>query len=118
MLQLIRYLLNRSLCFQPERELAGSEFHRRINRAFARHTQQLGGKPDPPLGDRAFELVVCGILASGIACGRRDEGVRSAQLNGLDPHAYMKDVLQRLPTQRASAIGDLLPHRWKPSTAD
>jgi hypothetical protein len=37
--------------------------------------------------------------------------VRSAQLNGLDPHAYLKDVLQRLPTQRDSAIGELLPHR-------
>jgi hypothetical protein len=31
--------------------------------------QQLGGKPDPPLGDRALELVVCGILTSGAACG-------------------------------------------------
>jgi hypothetical protein len=38
--------------------------------------------------------------------------VRSAQLNGMDPHAYLKDVLQRLPTQRDSAIGELLPHRW------
>ena len=34
MLQPIRYLLDRPLCFRPERELAGSDFHRRINRAF------------------------------------------------------------------------------------
>ena len=40
--------------------------------------------------------------------------VNSAKLNGRDPFAYMKDVLQRLPTQRMSAIGELLPHRWTP----
>ena len=33
MLQPIRYLLDRSLCFRPERKLAGSDSHRRINRA-------------------------------------------------------------------------------------
>nr|WP_262387683.1 hypothetical protein [Pseudomonas gessardii] len=26
----------------------------------------------------------------------------------------MKDVLTRLPTQRASEIAELLPHRWQP----
>ena len=44
--------------------------------------------------------------------------VRSAQLNGLNPHAYLKDILQRLPTQRDSAIGELLPHRWKRQAPD
>ena len=34
MLQPIRYLLDRPLRFRPERELAGSDFHRRINCAF------------------------------------------------------------------------------------
>ena len=33
MLQPIRYLLDRPLCFRPERKLAGSDLHRRINRA-------------------------------------------------------------------------------------
>lgn len=33
MLQPIRYLLDRPLCFRLERQLAGSDFHRRINRA-------------------------------------------------------------------------------------
>ena len=39
--------------------------------------------------------------------------IQSAKLNGHDPHAYLKDVLTRLPTQRASRIGELLPHRWR-----
>jgi len=43
--------------------------------------------------------------------------VQSAKLNGVDPHAYLKDVLTRLPTQKASDISELLPHRWKPISA-
>ena len=34
---------------------------------------------------------------------------------GHDPYAYQKDVLTRLPTQRASEIAELLPHRWRPA---
>ncbi len=30
--------------------------------------------------------------------------IQSARLNGHDAHAYLKDVLTRLPTQRASEI--------------
>ena len=29
------------------------------------------------------------------------------------PYAYLKDVLTRLPTHKASRIEDLLPHRWQ-----
>jgi transposase len=36
----------------------------------------------------------------------------AARINGHDPYAYLKDVLARLPTQRAGEIGLLLPHRW------
>ena len=41
--------------------------------------------------------------------------IQSAKNNGHDPYAYLKDVLQRLPTQKASAISELLPHNWKPA---
>ena len=34
--------------------------------------------------------------------------IQSARMNGHDPYAYLKDVL----TQRASEIGQLLPHQW------
>jgi transposase len=43
--------------------------------------------------------------------------VRTARLNGHDPYAYLKDVLERLPTQRASRIDELLPYRWQPGIA-
>ncbi|OPA90615.1 transposase [Pseudomonas fluorescens] len=38
--------------------------------------------------------------------------IQSARMNGHDPYAYLKDVLTRLPTQRAIEIDQLLPHRW------
>ncbi len=33
---------------------------------------------------------------------------------GIDPYEYLKDVLMRLPTQRASEIIELLLHNWVP----
>ena len=39
--------------------------------------------------------------------------IQSAKLNGHDPYRYLKDVLERLPTQSASRIEELLPHRWQ-----
>jgi hypothetical protein len=42
--------------------------------------------------------------------------VQSARMNGHDPWAYLRDVLQRLPTQPNSRIEDLLPHRWRPAS--
>jgi hypothetical protein len=33
---------------------------------------------------------------------------------GIASFDYLKDVLTRLPTQRASEIGQLLPHQWIP----
>lgn len=44
--------------------------------------------------------------------------VQSAKLNGHDPVAYLKDVLMRLPTHKASRTEELLPHRWKQAAAD
>ena len=40
--------------------------------------------------------------------------LQSAKLNGRDPWAYLKDVLERLPTHLNSRIEELLPHRWQP----
>ena len=43
--------------------------------------------------------------------------IQSAKMNGHDPYAYIKDVLTRLPTQKASQIDELLTHRWQPATS-
>ena len=41
--------------------------------------------------------------------------IQSAKLNGHDPHHYLKDVLERLPTQPASRLEEPLPNRWQPT---
>lgn len=41
--------------------------------------------------------------------------IQSARMNGHDPYTYLKDVLKRLPTQRASEIEALLPYQWTPA---
>lgn len=43
--------------------------------------------------------------------------IQSAKLCGHEPYRYLRDVLERLPTQPASRLGELLPHRWKPMPA-
>lgn len=56
------------------------------------------------------------LFAGSLRAGKRAAAVmsliHSARLNGLDPYAYIRDVLERLPTQSASRISELLPHRW------
>lgn len=58
------------------------------------------------------------LFAGSLRSGKRAAAImsliQSARLNGHDPYAYLKDVLTRLPTQRASEIAELLPHRWQP----
>jgi transposase len=59
------------------------------------------------------------LFAGSLRAGQRAAAImsliRSAQLNGHDPHAYLKDILTRLPTHRASDVETLLPHRWQPT---
>ena len=58
------------------------------------------------------------LFAGSLRSGKRAAAImsliQSARLNGHDPYAYLKDVLTRLPTQRASDIDQLLPHKWQP----
>ena len=68
-------------------------------------------KPHPPERARAAELVVRRIAARRQTSSRRISLIHSAKLNGHDPYAYLRDVLTRLPTQPASRVEELLPHR-------
>ena len=57
------------------------------------------------------------LFAGSLRAGKRAAAVISlihaAKLNGLDPFAHLRDVLERLPPQPASRIAELLPHRWQ-----
>ena len=59
------------------------------------------------------------LFAGSLRAGQRAAAVmsliQSAKLNGHELHAYLSDVLERPPTQPASRVGELLPHRWQPT---
>jgi transposase len=60
------------------------------------------------------------LFAGSLRAGKRAAAImsllHSARINGHEPYAYLKDVLERLPTHPASRIDELLPHRWAPAT--
>ena len=53
-----------------------------------------------------------GSLRSGKRAAAIMSLIQSARMSGHDPYGYLKDLLTRLPTQRASEIGQLLPYHW------
>jgi hypothetical protein len=61
------------------------------------------------------------LFAGSLRGGQRAAAVmsliQSARLNGHDPYAYLRDVLERLPSQPNSRIDELLPHLWTPASA-
>jgi transposase len=60
------------------------------------------------------------LFAGSLRAGQRAAAIMSligsARMNDLDPYAYLRDVLERLPTHPPSRIDEPLPHRWR-STA-
>jgi transposase len=62
------------------------------------------------------------LFAGSLRAGKRAATamslIQSAKLNGHDPYRYLKDVLERLPTQPASRLEELLPHRWQPALSN
>jgi transposase len=56
------------------------------------------------------------LFAGSLRAGQRAAAImsliHSARLNGHDVYAYLKDVLERLPSQPASRVGELFPHHW------
>ncbi|ATJ82691.1 mobile element protein [Halomonas beimenensis] len=57
------------------------------------------------------------LFAGSLRSGQRAATIMSliqcAKLNGHEPYAYLKDVLERLPTHKASQLSELLPHNWQ-----
>lgn len=76
----------------------------------AQQSRRRGCVPHMPIFQRAVGVINGRTWAAAIM-----SLVHSARINGHEPHAYLKDVMERLPTQPASRIGELLPHRWRPT---
>jgi hypothetical protein len=41
--------------------------------------------------------------------------IATCEANGVNPVAYLADVLLRVQSHPASRVDELLPHRWKPT---
>lgn len=59
------------------------------------------------------------LFAGSLRAGQRAAAImsliQSAKLNGHEPYAYLSDILERLPTQPASRVAELLPDRGPPA---
>lgn len=73
-------------------------------------------------GDGGVLAAQQGVRAAQVLAGRLFERAVRVPHQFQAPHqagltcAYMRDVLERLPTQPASRVDELLPHRWQPTT--
>ncbi|AGX86198.1 IS66 family transposase [Candidatus Symbiobacter mobilis] len=56
-----------------------------------------------------------GSLAAGARAADIMSLIQTAKINGIEPLAYLTDVLTRLPTLPNSRINELLPTRWQPA---
>ena len=41
--------------------------------------------------------------------------IETARLNGVEPYAYLRDVLERINGHRQDRLEELLPMHWKPA---
>ena len=73
--------------------------------------------------ERALRCVAIGrknyLFAGSDAGGRRAAAmyslIETAKLNGIDPQAYLADLLDRIGDHPAKRIAELLPWNWKPA---
>ena len=68
-----------------------------------------------PWGLGRSNWLFAGLLRSGQRAANIMSLVQSVKINGLDPQAYLKDVMDRLPITKYSDIDELLPHNWTPT---
>jgi hypothetical protein len=81
---------------------------------------------DLPADNNRVENLICPIalgrsnwlFAGSLRAEKRAANIMSllhtARINGHEPHAYLKDILERLPTHPANRIEELLPYKWQP----
>jgi transposase len=74
--------------------------------------RQRGQVPD---GSATRKAIECSLGRSAALIRYIDDCmslIQSAKLNGHDPYRCLRDILERLPTQPASRLDELLPHKW------
>ena len=94
-------------------------------RALTRYTEDGILMPDNNLLESAIRPIAMGRKAYLFTASERGGHVAATlyslvgtcKLNRIEPYAYLKDVLQRLPSHPINRLAELLPFNWKPATA-
>jgi transposase len=81
---------------------------------------------DNNISERALRMVVIGrrnYMFAGSEAGAWRAAiiyslVASCKVNGIDPFAYFRDVLEKVSTHPANKIDELLPSNWQPPKSD
>jgi transposase len=68
-----------------------------------------------PLALTRKNYLFAGSDSGGMRAAAMYSLIESAKMNGLDPEAYLRDVLARIADHKINRIGELLPWNWKPS---
>ena len=40
--------------------------------------------------------------------------IKKKKLHGVEPYAYLRDVVARIPEHKANKLSKLLPYNWQP----
>ena len=69
-----------------------------------------------PIGVGRRNWLFAGSDTGGETLARAMTVIETAKMNGLDPQAYLADVLDRIHDHMANKLDELLPWNWKPIT--
>jgi hypothetical protein len=67
-----------------------------------------------PIGVGRRNWLFAGSNAGGETLARALTVIETAKMNGLDPQAYLADVLDRIHDHMNNRLGELLPWNWMP----
>ncbi len=110
----------------PQGKLAGAFGYTLSNwAALVRFTENGILAPDTNLVERGMRPIAVGRKAwlfagsvrGGEAVAIAFSLIETCKLNGVEPYAYLKDVLSRIGSHRADRLAELLPFNWKPLAA-
>jgi hypothetical protein len=73
------------------------------------------GQNDPETGMTRKNYLFAGSDSGGVRAAAMYTLAESAKMTGLDPEAYLRDVLARIADHPINRIGELLPWNWRPS---
>lgn len=68
-----------------------------------------------PIGVGRRNWLFAGSDAGGETLARAMTIIETAKLNGLDPQAYLADILNRIHDHMANRLDELLPWNWTPN---